>query len=216
MPKEPEVHGLVALMELQASRMRARVGPDGEPVLLPDQDRARWDRLLIRRGLAALDLATSLGESGERPGPYALQAAIAACHARARTSDETEWPRIAALYTALAQVMPSPVVELNRAVALAMAFGPAVGLQLVDQLTSAPELTKYHFLPSVRGDLLAKLGRHDEARREFDRAAALTSNSRERALLLDRAAAEAGEDGEAAKAATDDAGAAPSPSIRQS
>jgi len=185
-PNEPEVHGLVALMEIQASRLRARVGPSGEPVLLLDQDRGRWDQLLIRRGLAALERAEALG--GAR-GPYALQAAIAACHARARTAGETDWPRIAALYAALAQLTPSPVVELNRAVALGMAFGPAAGLQLVDELASEPSLRAYHLLPSVRGDLLAKLGRLDEARAEFERAAALTQNARERRLLLDRAAA---------------------------
>ncbi|CAN5794681.1 RNA polymerase sigma factor [soil metagenome] len=185
-PDEPEVHGLVALMEIQASRMRARVGPGGEPILLLDQDRARWDHLLIRRGFAALERAESLGGA---LGPYALQAAIAACHARARTAEETNWPRIAALYAALAQLAPSPVVELNRAVALAMAFGPAAGLQLVDELASEPSLRNYHLLPSVRGDLLAKLGRTEEARAEFERAASLTQNARERQLLLDRAAA---------------------------
>jgi RNA polymerase sigma factor (sigma-70 family) len=185
-PQEPEAHGLVALMEIQASRLRARVGPAGEPVLLLDQDRARWDQLLIRRGLAALARAEALERA---PGPYALQAAIAACHARARTGDETDWARIAALYAALAQLAPSPVVELNRAVAVAMAFGPAAGLKLVDALASDPLLSGYHLLPSVRGDLLAKLGRLDEARAEFMRAAALTRNARERALLLARAAA---------------------------
>ena len=185
-PKEPEVHGLVALMEIQASRARARVGPSGEPVLLLDQNRARWDQMLIRRGLAALARAQALG--GEE-GPYALQAAIAACHARARTGAETDWRRIAALYEALAHLLPSPVVELNRAVALAMAFGPAAGLELVDTLTGEPSLKAYHLLPSVRGDLLAKLARHQEARAEFERAASLTRNARERALLLDRAAA---------------------------
>jgi len=185
-PKEPEVHGLVALMEIQASRSRARVGPSGEPVLLLDQDRARWDQLLIRRGLAALERAEALG--GAR-GPYALQAAIAACHARARTSAATDWARIAALYEALAEVEPSPVVELNRAVALSMAFGPAAGLAVVDGLTTEPSLQGYHLLPSVRGDLLAKLGRFDEARAELERAASLTRNARERDLLLERAAA---------------------------
>ncbi|MEX2555802.1 MAG: RNA polymerase sigma factor [Actinomycetota bacterium] len=184
--KEPEVHGLVALMEIQASRLRARTGPAGEPILLLDQDRARWDQLLIRRGLAALDRAEELGGAS---GPYALQAAIAACHARARTPEETDWPRIAALYAALAQITPSPVVELNRAVAVGMAFGPAAGLEVVDALTEEPALKGYHLLPSVRGDLLAKLGRFDEARAEFERAASLTLNVRERALLLGRAAA---------------------------
>jgi RNA polymerase sigma-70 factor (ECF subfamily) len=185
-PREPEVHGLVALMEIQASRLRARTGPGGEPVLLLDQDRARWDHLLIRRGLAALERAEALG--GAR-GPYALQAAIAACHARARTPDETDWVRIATLYAALAQLNPSPVVELNRAVALSMAFGPAAGLRLVDAIASEPSMKAYHLLPSVRGDLLFKLGRMDEARAEFERAASLTQNARERRLLLDRAAA---------------------------
>ncbi len=185
-PEEPEVHGLVALMEIQASRARARVGPAGEPVLLLEQNRGRWDQLLIRRGLAALERAEALGGA---LGPYALQAAIAACHARARTAEETDWARIAGLYDALARLTPSPVVELNRAVAVAMAFGPAAGLALVDGLTSQPALQGYHLLPSVRGDLLAKLGRLDEARAEFERAAALTRNARERELLLDRAAA---------------------------
>jgi predicted RNA polymerase sigma factor len=185
-PREPEVHGLVALMEIQASRAGARVGPAGEPILLLDQDRARWDRLLIGRGLAALQCAEELG--GAR-GPYALQAAIAACHARARAAGETDWARIAALYQDLARVAPSPVVELNRAVALAMAFGPAAGLELVDRLTAEPSLRSYHLLPSVRGDLLAKLGRHEEARAEMERAASLTRNARERTLLLERAAA---------------------------
>ncbi|MEK6228152.1 MAG: RNA polymerase sigma factor [Actinomycetota bacterium] len=184
-PQEPEVHGLVALMEIQASRSRARIGPSGEPVLLLDQDRARWDHVLISRGLAALDRAGGLGGA---LGPYALQAAIAACHARAHAPDETDWERIAALYDALAQLTPSPVVELNRAVAVSMAFGPAAGLELVDALTSEPLLDGYHLLPSVRGDLLAKLSRFDEARREFERAAALTRNGRERTLLLERAA----------------------------
>lgn len=184
--QEPEVHGLVALMEIQASRIGARVGPLGEPVLLLDQDRARWDQLLIRRGLAALERAERLG--GAR-GPYALQAAIAACHARARAPEETDWARIAGLYGALAELTPSPVIELNRAVALAMLFGPAAGLTLVDSLTSEPSLANYHLLPSVRGHLLQKLGRSDEARAEFERAASLTQNARERTLLLGRAAA---------------------------
>jgi RNA polymerase sigma factor (sigma-70 family) len=185
-PIEPEVHGLVALMEIQASRAAARSGPSGEPVLLLDQDRARWDQLLIRRGLAALARAEALGGA---LGPYALQAAIAACHARARTPDETDWPRIVALYDALAQLTPSPVIDLNRAVAVAMAFGPAAGLELVDALTAEPALEHYHLLPSVRGDLLVRLGRFNEARTEFERAAALTRNVREIALLLGRAAA---------------------------
>jgi RNA polymerase sigma factor (sigma-70 family) len=185
-PKEPEVHGLVALMEIQASRSRARTGPSGEPVLLLEQNRARWDHILIRRGLVALQRAEKLG--GAR-GPYALQAAIAACHARARTAEETDWPRIAALYAALAQVTPSPVVELNRAVALAMAFGPAAGLEIVDELTAEPSLQTYHLLPAVRGDFLTKLGRFDEARAELERAASLTRNARERDLLLARAVA---------------------------
>jgi RNA polymerase sigma factor (sigma-70 family) len=179
-PDQAEVHGLVALMELQASRMRARVTPTGEPILLLDQDRGRWDHLLIGRGLAALERAEAPGGGY---GPYGLQAAIAACHARARTAEETDWTRIVALYDALAQLMPSPVVELNRAVALGMAFGPAAGLELVDSLTSDPALSGYHLLPSVRGDLLAKLGRFEEARAEFARAAAMTQNARERALL---------------------------------
>ena len=184
--EEPEVHGLVALMEIQASRVRARVGPSGKPVLLLDQDRGRWDQLLIRRGLAALERAEELGGAG---GPYALQAAIAACHARAPTAEETDWPRIAALYEALVRLMPTPVVALNRAVAFGMAFGPAAGLELVDALTSEPSLKSYHLLPSVRGDLLAKLGRVNEARAEFERAASLTQNGRERDLLRSRAAA---------------------------
>ena len=184
-PEEPEVHGLVALMEIQASRAGARTGPGGEPVLLLDQDRGRWDQLLIRRGLAALERARLLGGAA---GGYALQAAIAACHARAGTAAETDWVRIVALYEALARRAPSPVVELNRAVALSMAFGPAVGLELVDQLTEEPSLRSYHLLPSVRGDLLARTGRRDEARAEFVRAAGLTRNERERALLLARAA----------------------------
>jgi len=185
MPAEPEVHGLVALMEIQASRARARTKPNGEPILLLEQDRSRWDRLLIRRGLTALDRAERLGGT---QGAYALQAAIAACHARAQGAADTDWQRIAALYFALAQLTPSPVVELNRAVAIAMAFGPAAGLALVDTLTSERALENYHLLPSVRGDLLTKLGRFDEARSEFERAAGLTRNERERALLLDRAA----------------------------
>jgi RNA polymerase sigma factor (sigma-70 family) len=188
-PNEPEVHGLVALMEIQASRAGARIGPSGEPILLLDQDRSRWDQLLIRRGLAALDRAEKLG--GAR-GPYALQAAIAACHARARMPTETDWARIVALYEALARLMPSPIVELNRAVALAMAFGPAAGLELIDTLTSETSLKAYHLLPSVRGDFLFKLGRLAEAQAEFERAASLTRNARERELLLDRAQACAG------------------------
>jgi RNA polymerase sigma factor (sigma-70 family) len=185
-PKEPEVHGLVALMEIQASRSGARVGPSGEPILLLDQDRARWDHLLVRRGLAALARAEELGG---RLGPYALQAAIAACHARSRTAQETDWVRIAALYDALAQIAPSPVVELNRAVAVAMAFGAEEGLALADALASEPALKGYHLLPAVRGDLLVKLGRLEEARAEFERAASLTRNAREKKLLLDRASA---------------------------
>ena len=185
-PREPEVHGLVALMEIQASRSRARVGPSGAPILLFDQNRALWDQLLIRRGLAALDRSEKL--SRDR-GPYTLQAAIAACHARARAPEETDWARIVALYEALAQVSPSPVVELNRAVAVGMAFGPAASLELVDVLTTEPSLRNYHLLPSVRGDLLVKLGRLDEACAEFERAAALTRNVRERELLLERARA---------------------------
>jgi RNA polymerase sigma factor (sigma-70 family) len=185
-PGESEVHGLVALMEIQASRTAARVGASGEPVLLLEQNRARWDQMLIRRGLAALTRAESLGGA---LGPYALQAAIAACHGRARTADETDWGRIAALYDALAELTPSPIVELNRAVALSMAFGPAAGLEVVDALTGEPALQGYHLLPTVRGDLLFKLGRRDEARKEFDRAASLTRNTRERALLLARARA---------------------------
>ncbi len=188
-PEEPEVHGLVALMEIQASRMRARAGPSGEPILLLDQNRALWDQLLIRRGFAALERAERLG--GAR-GPYALQAAIAACHAGARAPGETDWARIAGLYAQLAQLAPSPVVQLNRAVALAMAFGPQAGLELVDALTSEPSLENYHLLPSVRGDLLFKLSRFDEARLEFKRAAALTRNAREGKLLLERARACAG------------------------
>jgi RNA polymerase sigma-70 factor, ECF subfamily len=188
-PEEPEVHGLVALMEIQASRSRARIGPSGEPVLLLDQDRARWDWLLIGRGLVALDRAERLGGS---LGPYALQAEIAACHARARSADETDWERIAALYDALARLTPSPVVELNRAVAVGMAAGPAAGLKLVDELRSEQALASYHLLPSVRGDLLEKLGRLDEARTEYERAASLTRNEPVRRLLADRAAACAG------------------------
>jgi RNA polymerase sigma factor (sigma-70 family) len=184
-PAEPEVHGLVALMEIQSSRLRTRVDAQGEPVLLMDQNRAAWDWLLIRRGLAALDRCRGLG----RPlGPYALQAAIAACHAGAPIAEETDWPRIAALYEALSRVAPSPIVELNRAVAIAMAFGPAFGLQMLDALQGEPALAEYYLLPSVRGDLLFKLGRNDEARAEFLRAASLTRNERERALLLGRAA----------------------------
>ncbi|MEV8474490.1 RNA polymerase sigma factor [Streptomyces sp. NPDC051173] len=185
MPKEPEVHGLVALMELQASRAAARTGPSGEPVLLLDQDRGRWDHLLIRRGLAALTRAEELGGAY---GPYALQAAIAACHARAHIPEATDWPRIAALYATLAERVPSPVVELNRAVAVTMAEGPEAGLRLVDALSSEPALREYHLLPSVRGDLLFRLGRLAEARAEFERAAGLTRNGRERVLLLQRAA----------------------------
>ncbi len=193
-PQEAEVHGLTALMELQASRVRARSGPSGEPVLLFDQNRARWDQLLIHRGLAALKRAEELG--GEL-GPYAVQAAIAACHARACTPQETDWARISALYDALAQLAPSPVVELNRAVALSMAYGPEAGLALVDALLSEPSLKAYHLLPSVRGDLLARLGRCEEARAEFERAAALTQNARERKLLLERAGAAWGVDQQA-------------------
>jgi predicted RNA polymerase sigma factor len=185
-PDEPEVHGLVALMEIQASRTHARTDAQGRPVLLMDQDRSRWDPLLIRRGLAALARSEALG--GAR-GPYALQGALAACHARARTAEATDWTQIVALYDALAQVAPSPVVELNRAVAVAMAFGPAAGLEIADALRHEPSLASYHLLPSVRGDLLFKLGRHAEARAEFERAAELTRNDRERDLLLQRAAA---------------------------
>jgi len=185
-PQEPEVHGLVALMEIQASRSRARVGPSGEPILLFDQDRAHWDQLLIRRGLAALARAEKLGTA---PGSYVLQAQIAACHARARTPEETDWLRIVSVYAALAQLAPSPVVELNRAVAVGMAYGPAAGLELVDALQSDRALENYHLLPSVRGDLLKKLSRIEEARAEFERAASLTRNARERALLLERARA---------------------------
>jgi RNA polymerase sigma factor (sigma-70 family) len=191
LPAEPEVHGLVALMEIQASRVRARSGPSGEPVLLVDQNRARWDRLLIHRGLAALARAEELTET---PGPYALQAAIAACHARSASAEETDWVRIAALYAALAERAPSPVVELNRAVALGMAFGPAGGLRLLDALAGEPALRGYHLLPAVRGDLLAKLGRGAEARAEFARAAELAGNERERALMRERAC-DTGEEG---------------------
>ncbi|MEO8904917.1 MAG: DUF6596 domain-containing protein [Polyangiaceae bacterium] len=183
---EPEVHGLVALMEIQASRSAARVGPSGEPILLLEQNRARWDQLLIRRGLAALARAEQLGGAG---GPFALQAAIAACHARATTPEATDWARIAALYAALAARTPSPVIELNRAVAVSMAFGPAAGLEILDELVAEPSLRSYHLLPAVRADLLAKLGRWEEARQEWERAAGLTRNVRERALLLERAAA---------------------------
>ncbi|GAA2209215.1 RNA polymerase sigma factor [Nonomuraea monospora] len=186
MPKEPEVHGLVALMEIQASRSAARVGPSGEPVLLLEQNRARWDRLLIGRGLAALERAEGLSGAA---GPYTLQAAIAACHARAVTAEETDWARIAGLYEELARMARSPVVELNRAVALSMAYGPAAGLGLLDQIVDEPSLKGYHLLPSVRGDLLFKLGRVEEARVEFERAAGMTRNARERALLEERAAA---------------------------
>ena len=185
-PEEPEVHGLVALMELQASRLRARVHPSGQPILLLDQDRARWDHMLIGRGLTALSRAERLGGAG---GPYALQAAIAACHARARAASETDWGKIAGLYDTLATLVPSPVVELNRAVAHGMAFGPEAGLRLVDALASEAALRSYHLLPSVRGDLLEKLGRWEEARAEFERAASLTRNERERGVLRDRAEA---------------------------
>ncbi|HSU95747.1 MAG TPA: RNA polymerase sigma factor [Gemmatimonadaceae bacterium] len=185
-PEEPEVHGLVALMEIQASRAHARVNQSGEPVLLLEQDRARWDQLLIHRGLAALERAE---RRGDKRGSYTLQAAIAACHARARTADETDWDHIASLYAELVQLVPSPVIELNRAVAVSMALGPAAGLAVVDTLVSDPSLRNYHLFPAVRGDLLAKLGRHDEAKSEFERAASLTRNTRERNLLNDRAAA---------------------------
>jgi predicted RNA polymerase sigma factor len=185
MPDEPEVHGLVALMELQASRFRARVRATGEPVLLMDQNRALWDRILIQRGLAALERAEALAVHGF--GPYALQAAIAACHARALRPAETDWVRIAALYDGLAELAGSPVVELNRAVAVAMAFGPQAGLEIVDELVDEPSLRGYHLLPTVRGDLLWRLGRREEARAEFERAAGLTSNARQRELLLARA-----------------------------
>jgi len=185
-PREPEVHGLVALMEIQASRSRARIGPSGEPVLLLDQSRAMWDQLLIHRGFAALDRAEKLGRG---LGPYALQAAIAACHARARTAEETDWARIVSLYEALHLLAASPIVELNRAVAVAMAFGPAAGLEIIDALLSETSLSSYHLLPSVRGDLLRRLGRFAEARTEFERAATLTRNARERELMLERARA---------------------------
>ncbi len=185
-PNEPEVHGLVALMEIQASRSAARVGAKGEPILLLEQNRGRWDQLLIRRGLAALARAEQLGGAG---GPFALQAAIAACHARATMPEATDWARIAALYAALAQRTPSPIIELNRAVAVSMAFGPSAGLQILDELVAEPSLRSYHLLPAVRGDLLTKLGRFEEARQELERAAGLTRNARERALLLERAAA---------------------------
>jgi predicted RNA polymerase sigma factor len=189
-PQEAEVHGLVALMEIQASRSRARVNPSGEPILLLEQNRAHWDQLLIHRGFAALVRAEKLGGA---PGSYAVQAAIAACHARARAPEETDWPRIVMLYEELGKIAPSPVVELNRAVAVAMASGPAAGLELVDGLTAESSLKNYHLLPSVRGDFLAKLGRLAEARAEFERAATLTRNSRERELLLARASACASE-----------------------
>ena len=185
-PEEPEVHGLAALMEIQASRSRARVGPSGEPVLLLDQDRAQWDHLLIHRGLAALDRAERLGR---KRGPYSIQAAIAACHAQAATPEDTDWARIVALYAELAEVAPSPIVELNRAVAVSMASGPAAALELVDPLRDTPALRRYHLLPSVRGDLLQKLGRFEEAGAEFERAASITGNARERHLLLQRARA---------------------------
>lgn len=184
-PHEPEVHGLVALMEIQSSRFKTRVSSTGEPVLLMDQNRAQWDRLLIRRGLAALERSQKLGRT---LGPYALQAAISACHAQAPTAAETDWIRIAALYEALSRVTPSPIVELNRAVAISMAFGPALGLQIVDELRAEPSLKGYHLLPSVRGDLLEKLGRFDEARTEFERAVSMTQNAREQELLMSRAA----------------------------
>jgi len=186
-PKEPEVHGLVALMEIQASRSAARVGPSGEPVLLLDQNRALWDRMLIGRGQAALARAEKL--AGDVPGPYVLQAAIAACHARAPAAEETDWPKIASLYTELTRLVPSPVIQLNRAVAVGMASGPAGALDIVDSLRAEPSLAGYHLLPSVRGDLLFKLGRFEEARAEFERAATLTRNARERKLLTERAAA---------------------------
>jgi predicted RNA polymerase sigma factor len=188
--EEPEVHGLVALMEIQASRFPARTASTGEPVLLLDQDRSRWDQLLIRRGLAAIDRATTqVRILGRAAGPYLLQASVAACHARARNPEETDWATIVGLYGKLAEITPSPIVELNRAVALAMLFGPEAGLEVVDALMAEPALRTYHLLPSVRGDLLQKLGRLDEARAEFERAAALTQNERERKLLRDRAAA---------------------------
>jgi RNA polymerase sigma-70 factor (ECF subfamily) len=191
-PEEPEVHGLVALMEIQASRSRARVNAKGEPILLLEQNRAQWDQLLIHRGFAALaraeELSRALGSAGRSVGTYALQGAIAACHARALTADATDWPRIAGLYAALAQIAPSPIIELNRAVAVSMAEGPAAGLAILDAIAAEPALKNYHLLPSVRGDFLRKLGRLEEARAEFARAAALTQNSRERDLLLARAA----------------------------
>jgi RNA polymerase sigma factor (sigma-70 family) len=193
-PDNAEVHGLVALMELHSSRARARIGPSGEPILLLDQDRSRWDQLLVHRGLAALVRAEALASP---LGPYALQAAIAACHAQARTADETDWKRIVALYDALVQITQSPLVELNRAVAVSMAFGPAAALELIDALMDEPALRQYHLLPSVRGDLLSKLGRMDEAHKEFGRAAAMAQNARERELLLERAKACAGETGAA-------------------
>jgi predicted RNA polymerase sigma factor len=195
-PNEAEVHGLVALMEIQASRSHARVGPKGEPILLLNQDRGRWDQLLIRRGLAALQRAEEVGGT---LGPYALQAAIAACHARAHTPDETDWKRIASLYDDLARLMPSPIVELNRAVAMSMAFGPAAALELIDALATEPSLKAYHLLPSVRGDFLFKLGRFAEAQADFERAATMTQNARERELLLDRARACAGASAQAAQ-----------------
>lgn len=185
MPQEPEVHGLIALLELQASRLRTRMGPGGGPILLQEQDRTQWDWLLIRRGLAALERAVAIGRG---LGPYGLQAAIASCHATARTPEQTDWKRIAALYDALSQLAPSPVVELNRAVALAMAYGPEVGLEVVDSLVDEPSMARYHLLPAVRGDLLARIGRFDDARAEFERAAALTQNASERRLLSQRAA----------------------------
>ncbi|HEX6560322.1 MAG TPA: DUF6596 domain-containing protein, partial [Longimicrobiales bacterium] len=184
-PHEPEVHGLVALMEIQASRLRARVGAGGEPVLLLDQERGRWDHLLIQRGLAALERATQLHGT---LGPYTLQAAIAACHARAGRAEDTDWERMVALYDALAEITGSPIVQLNRAVAVAMAYGAAAGLEIVNRLADEPALKNYHLLPSVRGDLLVKLGRFAEAQREFKKAAGLTQNGREKALLLARAA----------------------------
>lgn len=189
-PEEPEVHGLVALMEIQASRLRARTGPTGKAILLLDQDRGRWDQILIRRGLSALERAEKLDGAN---GPYALQAAIVACHATARTAAETDWRRIASLYDALATVTPSPVVELNRAIAVAMAFGPGEGLKILDTLTREPSLKAYHLLPAARADLFEKLGRFDEARTEFERAASMTRNARERELLLERSRAHAGD-----------------------
>jgi len=189
-PQEPEVHSLVALLEIQSSRLAARTGPDGEPVLLLEQDRNRWDRLLIRRGLAALERAQTVSEQEDTPlGPYAVQAAIAACHARAATPEASDWPQIVALYDALVHLAPSPVVALNRAVAVAMAFGADAGLEIVDTLSAEPALQHYHYLPSVRGDLLFKLGRFTEAQTEFSRAASMTTNTREKTLLLSRARA---------------------------